>query len=150
MREWTFKSFRPVNPSDPVPVCRRFPIRRATPFIGDEGEALAFARRACEHLNSKGVQRVEAWTAQPGAREADAITFRLLPIGNNWRADPNRLHHGGIWPDLDGALNYALFRGAGKLCRIEVLNTAGAVAWLVLVDQTANDPYAGMAPTWKQ
>jgi hypothetical protein len=41
------------------------------------------------------------------------------------------------------------FRGAGRLCRIKVLNKAGTVARLVLVDQSANNPYAGIGPTWK-
>ena len=44
---------------------------------------------------------------------------------------------------------FSLFRGLGRLCRIEVLNCAGGVARLVLVDQSGTHPYAGVASTWE-
>ena len=150
---WTFKSFRPVNPTDAVPVCRRFPIRRAGPFIGTELEALAFARRACEHLKAKGVKRVEAW-ANTASDEPlpGAVTFRIRPHenGQDWRVVECALQH-PLWvKQLEEGIDYMLFRGSGKLCRIEVLNAAGGLAWLVLVDQRGNDPFAGTGPTWEQ
>src|ERR1051325_2963951 len=78
MTEWEFKSFRPRNPRDRFPIFGRFPIRRACPFTGSERDALAFARRACEHLSGKGVIRVEAWSRHGEATELHGnVTFRL-------------------------------------------------------------------------
>jgi hypothetical protein len=148
---WEFRSVKPRNPQDRFHILGRFPIRRACPFIGTESEALAFARRACEHLKSKNVVRVEAWSSTGSAEPASgAVTFRIRPHenGRDWRVVEDSLQH-ALWvAELDHGLHYMLRRGSGKLCRIEVLNSTGGVAWLVLVDQRGDDPYAGKGPTW--
>jgi hypothetical protein len=151
MREWEFRSYKPTNPQDRFPICRRFPIHRACgPFTGSESDALAFARKACEHLRSKNVQRVEAWTRQAEPSHLPgSITFRFHAVGNEWKAEESTVMHPTTWSNLDNALDYVLWRGGGKLCRIELLNTRSAVQWLILSDERANDAYAGIGPTWR-
>lgn len=152
MREWLFNSYRPVDPHARHPISRRSPIHRASGvFTGSAQDALAFARKACEHLSAKGVLRVEAWAAgEPEAIHGSAI-FRLTAHANGkqWIAENSGLHHGGIFPDLDSAIDYCVFRGHGMLCRVELLDKIGAVQTVVLVDQTDYNPYKNMGPTWK-
>jgi hypothetical protein len=153
--QWVFKSYRPVNPHDRFQICRRYPIRRSRgPFIGTQSEALAFARRACEHLSAKGVVHVEAWSEEFFAPEPlpGSVTFRVRPHenGKDWRVLEGPLQHPAWVHDLDQGIDHMLFRGVGRLCCVEVLNAAGAVARLILVDQSTNNPYAGVGPTWKQ
>src|SRR5216117_3963508 len=94
---WEFKSFRPRNPQDRFPIFGRFPLRRSCgPFIGSERDALAFARRACEHLSSKGTLRVEAWSRHIEPPELSCVTFRLKPhTGNRWLTEEGPLAHPG-------------------------------------------------------
>ena len=124
MREWTFKSYRPNNPCERFPIFGRFPIRRASPFIGSESDALAFARRACAHLSAKGVVRVEAWSEGHFEPEPlpGAFTFRIRPHdnGHDWIVVECRLQHplwisefaaqrmGGRFPVLSVAVHMTL------------------------------------------
>ena len=39
---------------------------------------------------------------------------------DGWDAVPNELHHGGWWRDLRQALDYALYRGNGRICAVEI------------------------------
>src|SRR5688572_30665715 len=80
---WEFRSVKPRYPQDRFHILGRFPIRRACPFIGTESHALAFARRACEHLKSNNVVRVEAWSSTGSDEPAPgAVTFRIRPHEN--------------------------------------------------------------------
>src|SRR5206468_2912385 len=66
-----------------------------------ESDALAFTRRACEHLSAKGTLRVEAWSEGRFDRDLlpGSVTFRLKPCdGPRWLAEQGPLHHGGISP----------------------------------------------------
>lgn len=116
---------------------------------GTERDALEFARRACEYLRPKGVEAVEAWSVQiqneklgnekwegPGL-----VRFCLRPHANgrDWVAEPNELHHGGWWGDLEQAVDYALFRGSGRVCAVEIKNARLEVGRVVLVDRTGQD-----------
>ena len=118
---------------------------------GTEREALDFARRACEYLRSKGVESVEAWSAGPLDGEPEPIPglvrFCLKPHhnGRDWIAEPNQLHHGGWWTDLRQAIDYALFRGSGKLCAVHVLGPAFHQT-LILSDQSTVDHCPTIGP----
>ena len=135
---------------------------------GTEHEALEFARRACEYLRPSGVESVEAWSCGPIEGEPEnfpgLLRFCLKPHrnGRDWIAEPNELHHGGWWSELRQALDYALYRGNGRICAVEILGprikanqrelriqrcflTSAfsiqhlAFPWVVLVDRTGTD-----------
>ena|SRR5436190_19813687 len=112
---------------------------------GTERDALEFARRACGYLRPKGVDAVEAWSAGPLDGEPEElpglVRFSLTPHrnGRDWITEPNQLHHGGWWTDLLQAVDYALFRGSGKLCAVEIKNANSLIQTIVLVDRTGHD-----------
>jgi hypothetical protein len=133
-------------------------IRRAcgrNTIEGSEHDALEFARRATEHLRMTSVSYVEAWSvgAVIGSLELpDLVTFRIVPHenGKDWRALENCLHHGGWYKpnQLQFAIDYAFFRGGGKLCAVEVLakdkgrKSQDRILKIILADQTGQ--YAGL------
>lgn len=61
-------------------------------------------------------------------------------------AEPNELHHGGWWTELRQAVDYALYRGNGRVCAVEIWSPRIhanerelELARVVLCDRTAND-----------
>lgn len=95
----------------------------------------------------------EAWSSKESDEPAPgALTFRIRPHenGRDWRVVEGGLQHPLWTKKLGDGISHILMRGAGYLCRIEVLNGAGDVSWLVVVDQRGNDPYARTGATLKQ
>jgi hypothetical protein len=120
---WAFRAARPGGGRTWI---RRNGGQRT--LTGTEQDALEFARAATEHLRHTSVDWVEAWTvgSVAGAAElAGALRFRIVPHpnGKDWRAEENELMH-PLWiTDLDFGVDYMLFRGGGKLCILEVMNS---------------------------
>jgi hypothetical protein len=82
----------------------------------------------------------------------DLVTFRIVPHenGKDWRALEGPLHHGGWYKpnQLQLAIDYARFRGGGRLCAVELVaresrgRTEERILRVVLADQTGQ--YAGL------
>ena len=122
--QWELKAVRP-------PGARRSCLRRADGsdrFTGSTTEAFHFIARAQAHLCSKAVSRVEAWSTEQMefefVSELAPVVFVIRPHtnGRDWIADENELHHGGWFPTLQSAIDYAFFRGCGKRSAVHVLN----------------------------
>jgi hypothetical protein len=138
---WTFKAVRHG--------CRRSNIRRRNGtdlLTGSTCQALEFSQNAHAHLCNKGVIRVEAWSQADLAPDADEspadrvlFTLRPHPNGRDWLADETALHHGGWFRGLEGAINYALFRGSCKVCQVHLLDAKGEIRQVILANQLTLD-----------
>jgi hypothetical protein len=108
-------------------------------ITGTEHDALDFARKVAAHLD--GVHAVEAWTVGSIQEQLELPGLVIFPIvphenGKDWRALETHLHHGGWYrpEQLELAIDYALWRGGGTLCAVQVTNRAGALERVVLAD----------------
>jgi hypothetical protein len=123
-------------------------------ITGTEHDALEFARRCVEHFRGHDVVCVEAWSVgdiQEQLELPGLVTFRIVPRedGEGWRALETHLHHGGIYrPDYLGfAIDYAMFRGGGTLCAVQVLNRAGALERVILADRRGRESCPCIGPS---
>ena len=147
--QWAFRAVRPRH--------EYTWIRRScgqSTIIGTEHDALNFARKAAEHLQSEGVKCIEAWSmgnVQEQLELPGLVTFQIVPRkdGEGWQALETHLHHGGWYrPDhLGFAIDYALWRGGGKLCAVQVVNPAGKVLRVVLADLRDVDSCPTIGPS---
>ena len=112
---------------------------------------LDFATRAQAYLIAKDIVRVEAWSCGRVEGEDQDMQRTLFKIrrhenGHDWRADETELHHGGWYLDLEFAIDYAMFRGAGRVCEIQICNRAGAIMFVVMANQRGHDAVPCVAP----
>ena len=147
--QWQLKAVR-------APGARRSCLRRpdgSDRFTGTATEVLGYIVRAQKHLCSRAVCRVEAWSTEQMefdfVSEFSPLVFgiRPHPNGRDWVADENELHHGGWFRTLQGAIDYALFRGSGKVAAVHVLNTAGKIQRVILADQRGYDAIPTVGPS---
>ena len=147
--QWQIKTVRP-------PGARRSCLRRpdgSDRFTGTATEVFNFIARAQAHLCSRSVFRVEAWSTEQMefdfVSEPPQVVFlvRPHPNGHDWIAEENELHHGGWFRNLQSAINYAFFRGCGKLSAVQVLNAAGKLHQVVLADQRSYDAIPTVGPS---
>jgi hypothetical protein len=163
---WMFKAVRPgCAPGETRTRIREAASRRTRIVEGSERDALEFARRACEYLRPKGVESVEAWSVgianlkseiskeEPKIEKLLRFCLKPHPNGKDWLAEENELHHGGWWTELRPALDYALYRGNGRVCLVEIWKRKGEIVsprndakkremeiqTVVLVDRTGQD-----------
>jgi len=120
-------------------------------LTGTHNEALDFAARAQVYLSGRGVERIEAWSCgavRSEPNESPRTIFRLRPHenGHDWRADITELHHGGWYRKLTGAIDYTLFRGAGRVCEIQIFDKMGMMVFVVLADLRGHDAVPFVAP----
>ena len=114
---------------------------RKDTITGTEQDALEFAQRCAEHFRGHDVVCVEAWSVGPVEGAPDDVpgllTFKVVPHenGKDWSALPCTLQR-PLWiTKLEQGIDYMMFRGGGKLCRVHVLNRAGALERVVLADR---------------
>jgi hypothetical protein len=125
-----------------------------TTFTGTSGDALDFAARALAYLQANGVVRVEAWSCgrvegETNNEKRAIFRIRRHENGRDWRAEVTELHHGGWNHKLEDAIGYAMFRGAGRICEIQICNRAGAIMFVVLADQRGREMVPCTAPRLK-
>jgi hypothetical protein len=82
---------------------------------------------------------VEHWPVEGTLELPRLVTFQIVPREDceGWRALQGHLHHRGIYrpSQLGFAIDYAMFRGGGTLCAVNVVNRAGALERVVLADR---------------
>jgi hypothetical protein len=112
---------------------------------GTERDAWEFSRRCVEHFRGHDVVCVEAWSVGPVEGAPDDVpgllTFKVVPHenGKDWQAVPCALQH-ALWiTKLEHGIDYMMFRGGGKLCRVHVVNQAGGLERVVLADRRGKD-----------
>ena len=147
--EWQLKAVR-------GPGARRSCLRRpdgSDRFSGTTSEVFSFISRAQKHLCSRAVFRVEAWSTEQMEfdflPELSPLVFVIRPHvnGRDWVADENERHHGGWFRSLQSAINYAFFRGSGKLSAVHVLAADGTLQRVILADQRGYDTTPTVAPS---
>lgn len=146
--EWQLRAVR-------GPGARRSCLRRpdgTDRFRGTSSEAYSFLARAQAHLCSKSIFRVEAWSTEQMefdfVSELSPLVFVIRPHqnGKDWMSEENELHHGGWFRSLEGAVNYAFFRGCGRLVAVHVLTAEGRIQQAILADQRAYDSTPTVGP----